>query len=230
LNLNEQAIVKGWQMELFEKLTQAGFTSKQALKLSENKWVKNHYANKSAEHISNLVDSVGSALTISRASALKMASDHPVVLGYDIKAKLRQLTAIYQNVSLIREACIKFPRFLGLKHGQKIKTFERAVKPYGITREHIIEAILERPYIASFSHKRIKAVIEIGKILVAEGHTDSSSFFHAWKKTPITPPYVPHTDELSAFQAQRLGIMDEPELLVKMRKKFIKDKLAAKKS
>lgn len=143
---------------------------------------------------------------------------HPSFVSRDHSKFLEKAISIYglENKDRIKKIILDYPQFIGINHSRVIRQKTRLGRMVGLSKEEVIEYIMDKPILAGNSAKRYLAALDIGRNLEAEGFT-REEIFNSFIKNYIKSPYVPNTDRKRISQT-----IDgpEPQLLTVMRRRL----------
>ncbi len=218
-------------MTFQEILVGAGFSQAEAAKLAGDEYFAQRNSNKSAEEISASIRSMAGIYSCSEDDARKAVLSHPRFAGLDHKRVLEGIEREYGcERAQSAKAVLSFPQFAGRDHKRVLRQLSRIGRIAGADQSRVIEEILKRPVLASYSAKRYLAAIDIGRELRKEGLHNDSAMVDVWLKNDIKSPYVPGTKRLRISQARETGVYDEaspPPLMAVLRRGVERRKLAA---
>ncbi len=146
----------------------------------------------------------------------------PQFAGYDHERVVRQATAVYGDEEAVKRAVMKFPQFASYDHERVLRQKTVVFGAVGLSKEKIIEIILNRPSLASYSAVRDIAGLDVGKELKKEGFEPDEEMLKAYFSYVGKSPYVPGTRRLRIGKARRNSsvVYKEPPLLKAMRKRL----------
>ena len=143
------------------------------------------------------------------------------------KKKTRQeLTDLFNKISGIynctfddvKKAILAHPQFAGYDHERVVRQKARLGRMAGLTNKEVIDYLLYRPVLASYSTKRYLAAFDIGRQLEREGFPQDKRMLEAFLLYYSKSPYVP---DAKRKRISQLSNGKEPPLLNAMRKRLI---------
>ena len=141
-------------------LIKFGLTKEQAEKLLKDKNFSKK--NETEANFESWLKKVAELYSTNEKKVLEIVLSFPQFAGYDHSRVLRDLQNVYgeANLGRLKMAVLSFPPFAGLDHSRVLNQALKVGKLINLSREEIIEVILDKPVLASYSLKRNVAVIQ----------------------------------------------------------------------
>jgi hypothetical protein len=143
----------------------------------------------------------------------------PQFAGLNHERVVSEATSVYGDESKVKRAVLSFPPFASYNHERVVRQKTRLGRLIKLTKNEIIDKLLNKPVSSSYSAKRYLAGIDVCRNLKKEGfkmNTDMlKTFFNYYSKSP----YVPNSNR------RRISQVDdgkEPPLLIAMRKSLLR--------
>jgi len=120
----------------------------------------------------------------------------------------------------IREAVLKFPQFASYDHKRVVRERVFLGDMAKLTRDEVIQMILEKPVLAGYSQKRYIAGFDVGRTLAKEGFKPDKEMVGIFFRHLSKSPYVPGTKRK---RPSEIGPgFKEPPLMKAMRKSLVR--------
>jgi hypothetical protein len=152
----------------------------------------------------------------------KAVMKFPVFAGLDHERVVAEAAKVYGDREAAKKAVMKWPQFAGYDHDRVLRQKTVVFGAVGLSKEKIIEIILNRPSLAGYSAVRDIAGLDVGKELKKEGFEPDEEMLKAYFSYVGKSPYVPGTRRLRIGKARRNSsvVYREPPLLKAMRKRL----------
>ena len=156
--------------------------------------------------------------SIKEISAL--AEKFPPFAGYNHERVVEEATEVYGDREKVKKAILSSAPFAGLNHERVLRQKSKIGRIIELTKEKVVDKILNMPINAGYSYKRDLARIDIARQLVKENYEISEEDKKHMIMQYAISPYIPGT---------RLRIskgkdgFKEPPLLTYMRKRLTKN-------
>jgi hypothetical protein len=202
------------------RIQAAGFSREEAEYLAGHDYFK--HKTKTAEELLAVFQKIADVYDCEIEFVKKAVMKWPQFAGYDHERVVREATAVYGDEEGVKRAVMKFPPFAYLDHERVLRQKTVVFEAVGLSKEKIIEIILNRPSLASYSAVRDIAGLDVGKELKGEGFQPDDKMLSAYLSFIGKSPYVPGTKRLRIGKARRNSsvVYREPPLLKAMRKRL----------
>ena len=203
---------------ILEELVSIGFGREEARKLAESSGF--HHRKKTRQELTDLFNKISGIYNCTFDDVKKAILAFPPFAGYDHERVVRQGVEVYgeDNEDKVKRAILAHPQFAGLDHERVVRQKARLGRMAGLTNKEVIDYLLYRPVLASYSTKRYLAAFDIGRQLEREGFPQDKRMLEAFLLYYSKSPYVP---DAKRKRISQLSNGKEPPLLNAMRKRLI---------
>ena len=144
----------------------------------------------------------------------------PPFAGYDHKRVVEDAVSVYGDENGVKKAVLKFPQFASLDHKRVVRERVFLGDMAKLTRDEVIQMILEKPVLAGYSQKRYIAGFDVGRTLAKEGFKPDKEMVGIFFRHLSKSPYVPGTKRK---RPSEIGPgFKEPPLMKAMRKSLVR--------
>ncbi len=203
-------------MSVVKALQSLGYSKKDAQFLAQHDYF--HHKRKTEKELRAVFQRIADAYDCDIDTVKKAVMKYPVFAGYDHKRVVNEATEVYGDRDAVKRAVMKFSRFAGYDHKRVLRERSGLGELIGLTKQEVIEKLLEDPVLSSYSAKRYIAALDVGRKLAEEGFTPDREMVRIFFRYRAKSPYVPGTKRKRISRAKS---RKEPPLLKEMRKRLL---------
>jgi hypothetical protein len=154
----------------------------------------------------------------SEADVKKILLKYPTFATRNHPRVIRDAAAVYGSEETVKKMIITQPTFVCRNPFRTMAGLKSLGTRIGLGGDEVRGLIIKNPVLSSYSIRRYRAMFQVGVVLKKEGFEPDREMLRIMLRLVSKSPYVPNTPKLGIFQARKMGIHQEPQLLKEARK------------